>query len=113
MSEQEKYKIKYSLEFGEFTKEDIQKCEKAFKGIGGYGATDALVLISHIRDEGALSSLVISSDGDKGGAPLEDVELFKAWFLMAASLYDDCNLSDKSKEILKDSIDKVRRMMNE
>ncbi len=109
----QKYKMKYSFEFGEFTKEDIKKCEEDFKGIGGYGATDAFVLISLIRDEGAVSSLVLSGDGDKNGALLEDREIFKAWFLMAASLYDNGDLPEKFRGILKDSIDKVREIMNE
>jgi hypothetical protein len=80
-----KYGVKYKLDAGSFSKEELEK--------DGAGGCDALVLCSIVREgndphEGGISFAIFSVDGRNGGplnqAPsVPDTQLFEVWLSMA------------------------------
>lgn len=80
MSEK-KYHVKYDIDHGEFTADKLRE--------GGYGGTDAVVVISMLREaahQGPLSMAVASCDGTNGGEPVLPTELFLAMTALADTI---------------------------
>jgi hypothetical protein len=74
------------------------------------GGCDAAILISIVYPQaGGVSHLIVSRDG-RTGKPLADVELFKAWSMMAAELSRG-QLSDELQHICREAFDKIRRVV--
>jgi hypothetical protein len=94
------YKLRYTLgmESGEFTPKDITD---------GQGLCDMLLLFSINEDDsGNRSTMTMSQGGD--GKELNDMELFKAWSLMAHNLAKSTTIGAGRKDLAKQVFEIVR-----
>jgi hypothetical protein len=93
------YRIRYSVQNGEFTKADLR----------GDGGCDAMMVVSIIRGpDGAVSHAFPSRDGDTG-EELAPIELFKAWSALAHTLAEQADLPAWQKAIARDAFERVRQ----
>ena len=95
------YKLKYDFEFeeGDFDKQDA----------GEGGLTDALLIVSVIKDAG-ISILPLSVDPSSETGQLSSIDMFKVWYLLIGHLRDMPDMSDDKKklfEAVKETIDSV------
>ena len=93
--DEHEYKIQYAFKLGKFKCKDIGENE---------GATDHVVLLSIVKaKDGSQSQALWSCNGDTGKG-LSGIELFKAWWLMGASLGTDpvVSLPDGIKKFLNE-----------
>jgi hypothetical protein len=75
----------------------------------GLGAADAVILISIIRPEdGSLSTVITSLEGATG-QEISDIELFKAWTLMAKRLSESKTLEPGKKALAGNVFEDVRQ----
>lgn len=116
-----RYALKYKLEFdhkeGGFTKEEILKEVEQSDSIG---ACDAMILVSIIREEAGISYAIVSSDGHNEGESISDLELFKAWGMIANRLATQSDLIDwqrdvcvKTSETIRDAVLTIRGLKND
>jgi hypothetical protein len=93
-----KYPIKYNIEPGEFTKEDLEN--------GGFGGADSILLMSVMGEfgKGPMSHLVLSLEG-KTGFEIPPNRLFSLWCMMAHHISKlpglDPNLKTITSEIFE------------
>lgn len=98
----ETYPIKYWIEKGSWTREQLAKEEGEGKPIG---ACDALLLCSIIKDSG-FSALFIGFDGTTG-TMMSDVDSFKIWMLLAGKLSESTTLNPWQQSLVKNIKPKV------
>lgn len=108
------YHCKYQLdsEYGEFKEAEHEPPK---------GLTDAFMFISLLRkggqiEEGVKSTTIFSFDGQNGGGPIPDTELFKIWTIFAyeLSVSSDCEhwqkvLASRAFRAFENGERKIRR----
>lgn len=100
--ESRKYKIKYKMEFGEFTAEELKK-EKDI------GACDEILVCSKLAiKDGAASYLFLHRKGHKD-VEMDATDLFKIWSMLSAEILQRDDVINWHREILAESFDKVRK----
>ena len=105
------YKLLYKIEKpeGGVEKKDVPE---------GYGATDALLLVSTLYPEdGSLSTYFIPVDGRNAGkledesSVLSDTELFKIWSMLTKRLADSDTLAEGKRLFCGQVFDTFREIM--
>lgn len=82
----------------------------------GFGACDAFVCVSIIREgekahDGALSVQIFSCDGQNDKKSIPDSELFMVWSMLASELRNNQNVSEWQREIASLSFDAVQKVI--
>ena len=98
------YRLQYRLDAHPegFTKEVAQAATEE-----GFGSCDRAVLFSIIElPNGSTTTAVLSMDGKTG--PMGDIELFKAWSLMAHQLSSSPTLDTGRREFCGEVFDAIR-----
>jgi len=86
MKETNKYRMRYLIECGEFTKADRPTEE--------YGLTDSLLLMSVLHYPDGSSSHAIASRDGRTQKPFSANETFKAWSILTCRLANDPELGE-------------------
>jgi hypothetical protein len=106
-----KYKLLYKIEKpeGGIEKKDVPE---------GYGATDAMLLVSILYPEdGSLSTAFVPVDGRQAGALedessiLSDTELFKTWSMLTKRLADSSTLTEGKRLFCEQVFETFREIM--
>ena len=79
----------------------------------GSGASDALIIASLIfPEDGSFSCAVTGVDGRTGG-DIEDVDLFRAWSMMAKTLSESKTLGEGHRKFAGMVFDSICKIINE
>ena len=101
MDSDKSYIIKYKMEIGLFSKQEVDTEEYC-------GLCDAIIIHSLIfHEDGVRSEVLVSYDG-KTKQELSDDELFKSWVIMSLNLSNSKTLGENRKELCRSVYEVVK-----
>lgn len=78
------------------------------RALGDVGACDDIILFSIIHGkDGSLSTQIVSMDG-RTGKDLADLELFKAWTMLASHLGESTTLTEGQRKLAATAFEVIR-----
>ncbi len=101
MDSDKSYTIKYKIEAGLFSKQEVADEENI-------GLCDAIIVHSLIfHEDGVRSEVLLSCDG-KTKEELSDDQLFKSWVIMSLNLSNSKTLGENRKELCRSVYEVVK-----
>lgn len=97
------YKIRYKIEPGEFTKEQVREAN--------CGGCHAIIIHSIMfGEDGSRSELIISADG-RTKLALSGHDLFQSWMMLAHKLSEHPDLGEARRALAGDVFESYRQMI--